>query len=298
MKSYHTDAPSANGAKPHHQSRLYGRAQETAQALLEAFRAGRVAAPLANVFLQFDDSPCRRWSYLNRLAVALAGYDDARGFRQWQDVGRHVKKGQHGFPILVPILKNRTETDKETGEERTCKSLVGFGSTIVFGYEQTDGAELPRKAEAKAYVDTLPLVNVARSWGLTVVPADTRNQGAAGWYSPTRQAIAVGVRNYATWAHELVHAADDRLGHLERKGQFWASEIVAELGGCILLRILGHEVESDTGGCLSYLVKYATDAEIDTHAACLRVLDRTCKAVALILEAVENETSETESQAA
>ena len=51
--------------------------------------------------------------------------------------------------------------------------------------------------------------------------------------------IELCVKNLATWCHELVHATDDRNGSLKEKGQHWRSETVAELGGAVLLEVLG-----------------------------------------------------------
>jgi hypothetical protein len=51
--------------------------------------------------------------------------------------------------------------------------------------------------------------------------------------------------------------------------------------------MLGYESESDRGGCWQYVNAYATDAEIEPIQACQRVLNRTCDAVALILDAAE-----------
>ncbi len=72
--------------------------------------------------------------------------------------------------------------------------------------------------------------------------------------------------------------------------QHWRSEIVAELGGAILLRLLDFEEECDLGGCWSYVNRYATENGIEVLEACSRVLDRTCKAVALILDCAEQLT--------
>ena len=77
------------------------------------------------------------------------------------------------------------------------------------------------------------------------------------------EAIALGVKNYSTWAHELIHAADDRLGNLKETGQHWRSETVAELGGAILLEATGHECDSNLGGCFEYVRAYALDAGIE-----------------------------------
>lgn len=142
--------------------KFYGKAEETARKILDLFRAGDVPAALANVFLRFDDkSPCRRWSWSNRLLTALAGYADARGYRQWEEVGRHVRKGEHAFYILSPLQSISEEPDGTTRAR-----LHGFKATPVFGYEQTEGEELPDVKRHAAFLDALPLLSVAQSWGL------------------------------------------------------------------------------------------------------------------------------------
>ena len=70
-------------------------------------------------------------------------------------------------------------------------------------------------------------------------------------------------------------------------GQHWRSETVAELGGAVLLRVLGHEEEADLGGCWEYVRQYAAHDGIEVIDACGRVLERSCQAVALILDATE-----------
>lgn len=70
-------------------------AQQVAAEILEAFKSGAVPKALALTFLtRHLDSPCSRWSWRNRLIVALRGHADARGFRQWRQVGRHVRSPQ------------------------------------------------------------------------------------------------------------------------------------------------------------------------------------------------------------
>jgi hypothetical protein len=82
----------------------------------------------------------------------------------------------------------------------------------------------------------------------------------------------------------LVHAADHRLGNLKEKGQHWASETVAELGGCILLHLIGQPDAANSGGAWEYIQKCATANELDPLPACVKMLDRTCQAVSLILD--------------
>jgi len=111
-------------------------------------------------------------------------------------------------------------------------------------------------------------------------------------------AIALGVENFATWAHELVHAADYKAGKLVERGQHWRSETVAELGGAILMRCLGYETEADLGGAWKYISKYALGADIKPLKACLDVLDRTCNAVALILATADELAAESDTDVA
>lgn len=271
--------------------KLYGHAESCANRIIEAFRSGRVPQALSKVFIKRNDNtPCRAWSWSNQLLTALAGFDDARGFRQWLDVGRAVRKGEKAFFILAPIAKPVKEKTDD-GQERQRVAILGFRSVPVFGLEQTDvadesvwskHAELDRKAER--FIDELPLIGVARAWGLTVKSYSGRNGGAAGWFSRSRGAIAIGVENLSTWAHELIHAADDRLGTLKERGQHWLSETVAELGGAVLLYAAGYEREADIGGAWDYISHYAKENDVEPIKACTTALERVCKAVALILE--------------
>ncbi len=123
--------------------KFYGKAQDVASKILDAFQTGNIPQKLAWVFLtQADEVPSNKWSWSNRLMVALLGYADARGFRQWEEVGRKVKKGAKGFPILVPRFKRGTKVDEHTGEETSYQHLYGFKHTTVFGYDQTEGEPL------------------------------------------------------------------------------------------------------------------------------------------------------------
>jgi len=264
----------------------YGRAEEAAKRIMDLFQSGDVPAALAPIFIRrHENTPCRAWSWSNQLLVALYGHDDARGFRQWEEVGRHVKKGERGFPILIPCHVKRQEENQETGQKEERMVLVGFKHCIVFGYGQTEGEELPGNEWARQFIDALPLIDVVKRWGLTVQTYNGSTRAPLGKYrfSTGNRAIALGVENLATWAHELMHAADDRLGNLTEHGQHWRSETVAELGGAILLTCLGLEKDAAAGGCGEYVQAYARDAGLEPATACQRVLKRACAAVALVL---------------
>lgn len=131
----------------------------------------------------------------------------------------------------------------------------------------------------------LPLQKVAADWGVAVDTFNGRHSSPLGSFRPG--GISLGVRNLATWCHELIHAADHRNGNLTEYGQHWRSETVAEFGGAVLLKILGHDAEADLGGCWDYITAYSKSAGIHPLTACQRVLKRTCEAICLILDTAE-----------
>lgn len=86
-----------------------------------------------------------RYSAGNVFLIMLQRPDATRvaGYRAWQDLGRQVRRGEHGIRILAPCQYRRTETDPETGEETTYAGVRGFTTTTVFDLSQTDGDDLP-----------------------------------------------------------------------------------------------------------------------------------------------------------
>jgi len=264
---------------------LKNRAEEAANDILRAFEnPNDLPKPLSKIFIHRKDRvPCRKWSWRNQLITAIRGHSDARGFRQWETVGRRVKRGEQAFRILSPLT--RKVENEETGEDKFL--TYGFKGTPVFGLDQTQGDVLPQKdPDVDNWLKSLPLREVADNWGLSVEAYNGQGGRYLGKYLHG-EGIALGVENLSTWCHELVHAADDRMGNLKKFGKKWRKETVAELGGAVLLQLLGHQYEADLGGCWEYVNDYAQRAGIDVLKACGRVLDRTCDAVALILDTAE-----------
>ena len=256
---------------------------------MDAFRSGTLPQALAPVFINRKDNvPCRSWSWSNQLLAALAGYSDARSYRDWQKIGRQVKKGEKSFHILEPSPRTFTKRDKDTGEETKITIVKGFKAGPRFGVEQTEGDPLPGlDPKIASWLENLPLRDVAEEWGLSIDAYNGKSAGYVGYYRHG-QAIALGVENLSTWAHELLHAADDQNGTITRlPGQQPNNEVVAELGGAILLEILGYHIESDRGGCWEYVQRYASKTKRDTLAVCQSLLKRTCECVALVLDTAE-----------
>lgn len=267
------------------------KAKKVAEGILDAFERGDIPQALARVFLYRDaDFPATKWSWRNRLAVALFGHLDARGYRQWQKVGRQVKKGETACGILVPLTRKARDDESDehagdTDETEPRRILYGFKMVPVFGYAQTEGEPLAEHQEAAEHLDSLPLVHVAHHWDLDV----STFPGAAtrGYYLHGR-AIGVAVKNLATWLHELVHAADDRRGTLTRGvGQQLDNEAVAQFGATVLAHMLGCPDDADEGHTYRYVQGYCERHDREVLDVLGELIDRTCAAVALILETAD-----------
>jgi antirestriction protein ArdC len=273
-------------------AKLYGKAADVGAEIVEKFKnPSSLPAPLATIFIRRkDQSPCRSWSFGNQLIVAMHGYSEARGFRQWQEVGRHVKKGERACYILAPCTR-KIEAEGEDGATEETTAVYGFRSVPVFGLQQTDGPPLPVDTETNAWLEGLPLRDVAEAWGLEI-QAFNGGGRTHGYISPSTNTIALGVENLSTWCHEMIHAADARnIGGL-KPGQRVDQETVAQLGSAILLTLLGKPVDADLGHCWRYIESYVAKTGKATVDVCLELLNRTCRAVDLILSTAEEIASQ------
>jgi hypothetical protein len=262
--------------------KFYGKAEDVAKQIVASFEAGKVPAALGQVFIGWhSDRPCAKWSWRNRFITAIFGHCDARGYRQWQEKGRSVKKGEKAFDILAPIFVKEKENLDAKG--KPVEKLIGFKSIPVFGYSQTEGTPLVGEAESGAFIAKLPFVGVAQAWGLKV---DTDNGGGnlLGYYVPNTK-IRLHTQNLSTWAHELAHAADNRLTKLD--GSKTDIEVSAEYAGAVLLTLIGQAEAADLGGAMEYIKAYAEREGKTLFSVCSKVIDRVCKIVNLILTEAE-----------
>jgi len=272
--------------------RAFGKhTQEVAERIVDAFKhPEQLPAALAPIFIRRqDDVPCRKWSWHNQLLVALCGTVDARGIKQWNQAGRKVKKGCSAIWILAPCVKKITEKDDD-GRERERKIIYGFRSVPVFASEDTEGEPLPSSDDRyDAWVQELPLMEVAKAWDITVGTYSGGDSTPLGYFraSGPSQAVMLGVENLSTWAHEMIHAADHKLAGAQEKSDRAYKEIVAELGGAVLLECVGKSQDADLGGAYQYIQRYAEEAKKEPVRVCIEVLDRVCNCVKLILDTAE-----------
>jgi antirestriction protein ArdC len=139
------------------------------------------------------------------------------GYRRWQELGRHVKKGETSIRILAPMRFKRKPKEGQD-ESETSYGIRGFRCAAVFDISQTEGESVPEFSRANGdpgeYLDALEQTIRDRDISLEYRPLGQHTLGfSAGGEIvieetlPPVQRFAVGVHELA---HELLHKREDR----------------------------------------------------------------------------------------
>lgn len=261
---------------------------EACDRLLEMFRSGQLPPAVARTTIQAQNSelPSSKWSLGNRLLMLLNGTDDARGFRQWEQAGRRVKKGAKALYILGPCTKLISEKVIDEGKEEKQEEkliITGFRGIPVFRYEDTEGEELIHPEYSPTELP--PLADVAEAFGIAVKygPFTKRFYGC---YRPSKDEILLCTHDVDTFFHELAHGVHNTIRPLQG-GQNADQEIVAETVAAVLCEMYGYQGYIYHG--YEYIKHYAkADNGPETAKAVMRVLADVQKVLELILNSTKD----------
>jgi len=244
------------------------------QRIVDLFKQGNIPKALAVATIPPQTGiPSAKWSISNRVLQFLADTSDARGFKQWQEAGRKVKKGAKAFHILGPKTRNITETD-DTGEETQKVIITGFFVIPVFRAEDTDGEPLPYDPATPP-----PLADVAEQFQLSVSYQTFASQ-YYGYYQGGSKRIVLATHSAQVFFHELAHAAHERVEGQLKGGQVPDQEIIAELTAATLAQM--YCPETNLGFSYGYIKSYAERSNKTIERACLAVINT----VGLVLDEI------------
>ena len=243
--------------------------------IIRLFSTTQLPDLCAKALINAPEKPSSKWSFGNQLLMLLTGTEDARGYRQWQDVGRHVRKGSKAFYILGPVFVKKHLESTDPTEPEEVEVLVGFRAIPVFRVEETEGAELPSYKPR----DPPPLIEVAERFGMR----ENYLRLSAGIYGLTdyeRQIIALATEDWTVFWHELAHAIhrsyEPKTGH----GQEPEAETIAQLVAATLARLYGRPDDSFSWSYIASQAQSTSPQQVGR--LCMRVLDRTRKVLDLI----------------
>lgn len=224
--------------------------QDAVDKLMHAFETQNFPKAVAYTIIRRNEAevpvPFDSYSLLNKLIAIYVGHtNDCRGYKQWSDVGRHIKKGAKSFRIIAPLSKKIEETDAVTGNKKEKTIICGFKAVPVFADHDTEPDDPKNdsiyKFDYTPCQDKLPyFINVAKALGIAVKwrPIDSRS--ALGWYSPASNSITMTSSDNINFFHELAHAIHDSFEPLIDVPNDKA-EAVAETTAAVICAMLGVE---------------------------------------------------------
>jgi len=220
--------------------------------VLERLREGITNLTSSDQWTQWLDIQRRfhNYSWGNCLLIALQRPDATRiaGYRRWQEMGRHVLKGEKGIAILAPIIyRNKIESEDAETDAISHGVVTAFRPAYVFDVSQTDGEPLPEVTHRLTGPEPRgafqSLVTVAEGFGFHVELSDSLGSTNGDFnFDLNRIRINENVeaaQAVKTLAHEIGHGllhrpetypADATRGLLELEAESVAYVVCSELG--------------------------------------------------------------------
>lgn len=233
--------------------KLSDKAQLSIQKLIQKFKEGDISAISSVARLRLDPrAPAHKWSFTNKiLAYMQAGELDCRGFGQWKETGRQVKKGSKAVYIIRPITVKQTVV--ENGQEKENLLCVGFSTIPVFKASDTEGERLISTYHPIVFP---PLIHLAKRFEIDVsfVPVTSDRYGDC---TLDGTKIRLGSHDPSIFFHELTHAIHAKLEGRLSKTQMEQQEIVAEFTSAVLMDLYG--IRDNSGNAWEYISHFSKD---------------------------------------
>lgn len=208
------------------------------------------------------------YSLLNQMLLNHEG--EYATFKQWTDIGGHVRKGAKSEIVVFWKIQPVEETLEDGTKEVKQIPLLRYFN--VFHISQVDGVEPLSKDE----LNDIEPIEKAESilhdyWNREGIEIEHIASDDA-YYSPSRDLIHLPLMEqfkdaneyYSTAFHESVHStmketrcnrAEDRKGKLVAFGsnEYSKEELVAEIGSANLMNILGIESDKSFRNSTAYI---------------------------------------------
>ncbi|MCI8925928.1 MAG: DUF1738 domain-containing protein [Lachnospiraceae bacterium] len=210
----------------------------------------------------------KSYSLLNQMLLKHKG--EYATFKQWQDLGGHVRKGEKS-EIVVFWKIQPIEEEKEDGTKEV-KQIPLLRYFNVFHISQVDGVE-PLSKDALNEIEPIEKAeSILYSYWTKENITVEHVAGDKAYYSPSLDMIHLPLfeqfisanEYYSTAFHESIHStmkesrcdrAEDRKGKLVAFGsnEYSKEELVAEIGSASLMNIIGIETNKSFRNSSAYI---------------------------------------------
>jgi hypothetical protein len=202
----------------------------------------------SNRFKEYLDfsSRMRKYSFMNTLLIFISCPTASRvtGMKSWNELGRHVKKGEKAIKIFAPIFKNVNVTRKNevTGkdEDVVTKCLTGFRLVPVFDISQTHGKEIP-EIVSDFGSDTLLFERMLRIFESKYPITQHELNGSLGGYTDGSNIVLNSLlseeQRLKTLIHEVAHCELNHINDKEKTRRM--QEVEAEMTAYIVSEKFG-----------------------------------------------------------
>ena len=292
-------------------NRRPGNREEKTKALLEKLEEGVKAVFDSEQYKNYLSAMSRfhSYSFNNTLLICMQKPDASlvAGFKTWESLGRHVKKGETGIAILAPCpyrsIKEMEAVDLDTGEvrldaqgnpikEKREISYLSFRPATVFDISQTEGKELPSlaeelKGEAENYA---ALMDAVRQTSPFLVRFDTWEGSKKGYCSPANREIVIKsgmseMQTVKTAIHDTAHS----ILHIEHQKEPASMEVEAESIAYVVCQHFGLDTSDYSFG---YLAGWSSGKELPELKASLQIIQKTANHVIEHMESrIQNYTN-------
>ena len=203
------------------------------------------------------------YSLLNQMLLSKSG--EYATFKQWQNLGGHIRKGAKAEMVVYWNIIEKEETNSKGEKEIIGIPILKYYN--VFHISQVEGVE-PLE---KPFSDVQPVENAEQLIKDYITREGINYKETISdkaYYSPITDSVVVPCKNqyqnvndfYATAFHELVHSSGNksRLNRITKLAAFGSheyskEELVAEIGSATLLNLLGLETSKTFRNTAAYI---------------------------------------------
>lgn len=209
------------------------------------------------------------YSLLNQMLLKFDG--EYATFKQWQDLGGHVRKDEHS-EIVVFWKIQPVEEEQEDGT-KVVKQIPLLRYYNVFHISQVDGVEPLQEEAIDNDIEPIEKAeNVLHDYWTRENITVEHKAGNRAYYSPTLDMICLPLfeqfvdssEYYSTAFHECIHStmkenrcnrAEDHKGKNVAFGsqEYSREELCAEIGSATILNIIGIETKNSFTNSAAYI---------------------------------------------